>query len=218
MKYYSNLCSVARALAAVCLLLVGGLSAASAQVLTSFSSDTGRTTSLIYGLGGQIGYFKSSGADVGAAYFGLVGHARVGSFLAVEGALGYRGSQQFNFGRVNGADLSAQVHSIPLSLSLLIRLPFRGDLSTYVLGGASLSITTIDYSADINKVLADETPTKGALHLGIGFEYPLNRSIGVHADYRYLFLGSVFSSAPPYDFSGKNYGGSQAAAGLLVYF
>lgn len=218
MTYNQKFRSFGRALAACCLILAVGCSVASAQVAIQMPSDTARTISLFYGLGGQIGYFKSSGADVGAIYYGLVGRARVGSILAVEGALGYRGAQQFNFGRVNGADLSAQVSSIPVSLSLLIRLPFQGDLSTYLVGGASLSFTTIDYSADINKVLADETATKGALHLGVGFEYPLSHSIGLHADYRYLFLGSVFSSAPQYDFSGKNYGGSQVAAGLLVYF
>ncbi len=212
-----NLRGIIASLTCCCLLLLGGQSVR-AQVVTPLPSDSTRTTTLTYGLGGQIGYFKSSGADVGAVYLGLVGRVRIGSVVAVEGALGYRGSQDFNFGRVNGADLSAQVHSIPLSLSLLFRLPFHGDLSTYVLGGASLSITTIDYSADINKVLADETTTKGALHLGIGFEYPLNSSVGIHADYRYLFLGSVFSSTPQYDFSSKNYGGNQVTAGLVVYF
>ncbi len=200
------------------LLLLAPIRSAQSQVLTPLPSDSARTITLTYGLGGQVGYFKSSGADVGGFYFGIVGRARLGSLVGLEGTFGYRGAETFNFGVINGADLSAQVSTIPVTVSLIVRLPFSGSLSTYALGGAGIYIASIDYSPEINKVLSDETRTKAALHLGVGAEYPINSGVGIHADYRYLFLGSVFSSNPTYNFTDKNYGGSQLTAGLVVYF
>ncbi|HEX9007410.1 MAG TPA: outer membrane beta-barrel protein [Bacteroidota bacterium] len=200
------------------LLLAGSSRSARAQVVTPLPSDTARTITLTYGLGGQVGYFKSSGADLGALYVGVVGRARLGSSIGLEGTLGYRGGQTFNFGVINGANLSAQVQSIPVTASLIVKLPIQGSLSTYALGGVGLYFATVSYSAALAQVLANETVTKAGLHLGAGVEYPVNSSFGLHADYRYLFLGSVFSANPTYDFSGKNYGGSQLTAGLIVYF
>ena len=46
----------------------------------------------------------------------------------------------------------------------------------------------------------------------------MGSSVGVQAEYRYLFLGSVFSENTLADYSAKKYGGSLLTAGLIVYF
>ena len=195
-----------------------GLGRASAQIPAPVPTETGRTTALTYGLGGQLGYFKSSGSEGGAFQVGLRGRVRFGPILAFEGNVGYIGQQLFNFGKVNGADLSAEVQSVPVTVSLLLQVPFSDSFTGYVVGGGGLYMASIHYSADVLKVLADESSTKAGFQLGAGIEYPLNTTIGIHADYRYLFLGSVFSSNPQYDFSSKQYGGHQLTAGLMIYF
>ena len=58
-----------------------------------------------------------------------------------------------------------------------------------------------------------EPGPKGGFRLGVGVEYPMTGAIGVQADYRYLFLGSVFDGNAAADYSVKKYGGSQVTAG-----
>lgn len=171
------------------------------------------------GLGAQVGYFKSTGADQGAFYFGAEARYMIGSMLGLEGTLGYRSGQTFNFGRVSGANLSADVSSVPITVSLMLFVPLRNvSFVPYLLAGGGLYILSIDYSADINAVVGDETRTKAGTHIGVGANFALTQSIAAHVDYRYLFLNEVFGSNPAYDFSSKDYNGNALTVGFNIFF
>ena len=200
---------------ALAMMGVAGLAAAQ----TAIPIDTTVTATSRMGVGMQLGYFKSSGADQGAFYFGAAARYRIGSMLGFEATLGYWGEQAFDFGKVSGNDLSANVTSIPLTASVMVFLPLRStSFVPYLLGGGGLYLLTIDYSADINKVMGDQTATEAGAHLGFGADLPLTQSVIAHADYRYLFISQVFESGSTFDFSSKKYGGGAFSLGFVVFF
>lgn len=171
------------------------------------------------GLGAQVGYFKSTGADQGAFSFGAEARYMIGSMLGLEGTLGYRTGQTFDFGRVAGAELSASVTSVPVTASLMLFLPLRNlSFVPYLVAGGGLYLLSIDYSADINAVMGDETKTKAGTHVGVGANFELTSRIAAHADYRYLFLNQIFGSSPAYNFSSKNYNGNALTVGFNIFF
>lgn len=186
---------------------------------TPTQRDTVSISASRWGIGGQIGYFRSSGADQGAYYFGGVYRYKIGSMLGFEGTVGYRGGQVFNFGTVNANQLFADVTTIPLTASLVVYVPLRTTTFVpYALLGAGLYMLNIDYSPDINRVIGDETKVKLGGHLGFGVEVPLTQAINAHADYRYLLLSKIFDPGTVYDFSSKGYNGGTFNLGLLFYF
>jgi opacity protein-like surface antigen len=181
--------------------------------------DTMQTSSTLWGVGPQLGYFRSSGADEGAFYYGGVVRYKIGSMLGLEGTLGYRGDQVFDFGRIGGNSFSATIHTIPITVSAMVFIPLRTtSFVPYAVGGLGLYVLSIDYSADINKLMGDENKMKFGGHIGVGASLPLTQRIDLHADYRYLFLSKIFESGAALDFSSKNYGGSALTVGLLVFF
>ncbi len=188
-----------------------------AQVPTPI--DTIPISSTRWGFGGQVGYFRSSGADQGAYYFGGVARYRIGSMLGFEATLGYRGKQVFDFGTVSGNQLYADVSTIPVTVSAMLFIPLRStSFVPYGILGAGLYMMSIDYSPDINKTMGDETKVKAGVHLGVGAVLPLSQSISAHADYRYLFLSRIFDPGAVYDFSSKGYDGGAFTVGLMVFF
>lgn len=199
------------------LLVASTANLALAQVPTPI--DTIPISTTRWGFGGQVGYFRSSGADEGAYYFGGIGRLRIGSMLGLEATLGYRGGQVFNFGTVNANQLYADVSTIPITASVLVFIPLRTtSFVPYGVLGVGLYMLNIDYSPDINKVMGDETKLKAGAHLGAGVEMPLTQAISAHADYRYLFLSKVFDAGALYDFSSKSYDGGAFKAGIMVFF
>jgi opacity protein-like surface antigen len=171
------------------------------------------------GFGAQISYFRSSGADEGAYYFGGVVRYRIGQMLGFEGTLGYRGGQVFDFGTVSGNQLFANIATVPLTASVMVFLPLRTtSFVPYALLGVGAYMLSIDYSPDINKVMGDETKIKAGGHLGVGIELPLAQAFTAHADYRYLFLSKIFESGAAYDFSSKDYDGGAITLGLMFFF
>jgi opacity protein-like surface antigen len=172
-----------------------------------------------WGFGAQIGYFRSSGADQGAFYFGGVARYRIGSMLGFEGTLGYQGGQVFNFGTVSGNELFADVNTVPITASFILFLPLRTtSFEPYIMLGAGLYVLAIDYSPDINKVMGDETKTKLGGHVGAGVDLALTQGILAHADVRYLLLSQIFDPGAVYDFSSKGYNGPSISLGLMFYF
>jgi len=171
------------------------------------------------GFGAQVSYFRSSGADQGAYYFGGVVRYGIGSMLGFEGTLGYRGNQMFDFGTVNGNQLFADISTIPITASIMVFIPLRTTTFVpYGMLGAGLYMLSINYSPDINKVMGDETKVKAGGHLGVGLELPLTQTFNAHVDYRYLFLSKIFDSSSVYDFSSKDYNGGSVTLGLMFSF
>jgi opacity protein-like surface antigen len=199
------------------LAMMGAVGVVAAQ--TTVPIDTMASASSRVAMGLQLGYFNSSGADQGAFYFGAAAQYRIGSMLGFEATLGYWGQQAFDFGKVSGNDLSANVTSIPLMVSVMVFIPLRStSFVPYLLGGGGLYLLTIDYSADINKVMGDQTATKAGAQLGFGADLPLTQSVIARADYRYLFISQVFESGSTFDFSSKKYGGGAFSLGFVVLF
>lgn len=195
------------------------LSAGSVAAQTPTPIDTVPVSASRWGVGGQISYFRSSGADQGAYYFGGVYRYRIGSMLGFEGTIGYRGGQVFDFGTVNTNQLFANITTVPVTASLMVFIPLRNTTFVpYALLGAGLYMLNIDYSPDINKVVGDETKVKLGGHLGVGVELPLTQAINAHADYRYLLLSKIFDPGAVYDFSSKDYNGGAFTLGLMFYF
>ncbi|RPH36438.1 porin family protein [bacterium] len=203
----------------IMLMLLGVSTAGLTAAQTAIPIDTVSPATSRFGVGAQLGYFKSSGADQGTVYYGAEARYMIGSMLGFEATLGYRGEQVFNFGKVAGNELSANITSVPFTVSMIIFIPLRStSLVPYGLVGAGLYLMTVDYSADINKVMGDQTETEGGVHLGLGAQVPLTPGIVAHADYRYLFVSEIFESSPVYDFSSKKYGGGLMSLGLMVFF
>jgi opacity protein-like surface antigen len=197
-------------------VITTGLAGAQTQPV---ALDTIPLSATRWGVGTQGGYFRSSRADQGAYYFGGVFRYKIGSMLAFEGTLGFRGKQVFNFGTVSGNQLYADVSAVPLTASLVLFLPLRStSFVPYGLIGAGLYILSMDYSPDINKVTGDETKTKLGGHLGAGASLSLTPAVIAHADVRYLLLSKIFGSGPVYDFSSKGYNGASFTLGLMFYF
>ena len=170
------------------------------------------------GIGGQLGYNLNTDAERGAVFVGAILRVRPGYVLGIEGSIGYRADQVFALDTLVGG-LSAKVHSIPLTGSLLFFIPAAPHFAPYALAGVGLYIVTIDYSPIINQVIPDETHTRFGYHLGFGVEVPLNENVAIHADYRYVFLNKTFQNQnTKYDFSNKTYIGNTINAGFLVYF
>jgi opacity protein-like surface antigen len=181
--------------------------------------DTVPVSTTRWGVGGQVSFFRSSGADQGAYYIGGVVRYRIGSMLGFEGTLGYRGGQVFNFGTVNGNELFADVTTIPITASVMVFIPLRStSFVPYGMLGVGLYTLGIDYSPDINKIMGDETKVKAGVDLGFGAELWLTQAITVHADYRYLFLSKIFDPGAVYDFSSKGYNGGAFNLGLMFFF
>jgi opacity protein-like surface antigen len=173
----------------------------------------------MWGVGAQRGYFRSSGADEGAYYFGGVFRYRIGSMLGFEGTLGYRGRQAFNFGTVSGNQLYADISTVPLTASVMVFVPLRStSFVPYDLLGAGLYMLGIDYSPDINNTMGDETRVKVGGHFGLGVELPVTQGVSANVDYRYLLLSKIFDPGAVYDFSGKDYNGWGLTLGITLFF
>ncbi len=204
----------------VVLVMLSALAAglASAQTVPT-RLDSVPVSASTLGFGAQVGYFRSSGADQGAYYFGGVVRYKLGSMLGFEGTLGYRGDQLFNFGTVSGNQLYANVNTIPLTASVIVFIPLQSTFFVpYGVLGVGLYMLSINYSPDINKVMGDETKTKAGVHLGFGAEVPLTQAIHAHVDYRYLLLNKIFDPGAVYDFSSKDYNGGSFTLGLMFFF
>lgn len=170
------------------------------------------------GIGVQGGYHICHEADLAAPYLNVLARIRLGSILGLEGAIGYRGEQRFSFISDQGEDFSAKVHSIPATGSLILFIPLAPAFTPYCVGGLGAHYMILDYSADINTLLADRSKVRFGYHLGFGFEVPLNSHVVLVGDYRYQFIDNAFEKELQFDFSSTSYRSSAVAGGIIVYF
>ncbi|MGH1362437.1 MAG: outer membrane beta-barrel protein [Calditrichia bacterium] len=148
-----------------------------------------------FGIGPQVGYFKSNDADEANFMPGAAARLQLTSALSVEGSISYRQEEY--------ADGIVTLKSWPIMVSgLLYPLPIA-----YGLIGAGWYNTTFDYDeellANTPATPEDKTEQEFGWHAGAGLELPFGQSSRVFADFRYVFLDYDFSEIPN-DFSGDS--------------
>lgn len=140
----------------------------------------GRAQEGAVGMGFRFSLVRGSTLAAGAdRYAGGVLRARLSGRSALELALDYR-SQTTD-------DLTRRVRDLPIQVSYLM-YPIRAPLAPYVLGGVGWYAQTVDVMAGTT-VVATETTRALGYHAGLGGELRLGRHVGLHADYRYTFIG-----------------------------
>jgi opacity protein-like surface antigen len=171
------------------------------------------------GLGPQVGYWQCHDVHEGTTYVGVLSRIRIGTIMAIEGAVGYTGEQKFNLSQETGEDVTASVHSVPATASLVLYAPIAPTFLPYVVGGVGAHYVILDYSNYLNdNFLADKKKIRFGYHVGFGLELPLNEHLALHGDYRYLFLDNAFEKELQFDFSGTSYRANSFSAGFAVYF
>lgn len=136
------------------------------------------------GLGPQVGYFKSKGADDGNFTFGGALRMKLSPALGVEGSINYR-QEKF-------VDDQVTVKNWPIMVTgLFYPLPIA-----YGAAGAGWYNTTIDYDEALGiNGPEDETSRDFGWHFGGGLELPMGDS-KLFADVRYVFIDYNFDALP----------------------
>ncbi|MFY0698489.1 MAG: porin family protein [Balneola sp.] len=179
-------------------------------VLLTFSSHTNAQTSAPTkdrsGIGPKIGYYKAPDADDGTMFIGFQTRTR-GEVFGFEFAAEYRGEQSYS--TTNG-DLT--IKQIPVTATLLMHVPLASNFQPYGLAGLGAYYTFYDYDGGFVSP-GDDAEFNIGYHLGFGLDLPLNESVGLNADYRYLFLDDQGDDLDDTEFSGN-----VISAGLTFYF
>jgi|SRR5699024_4558286 len=186
------------------------ISSAQAQYGQS-PSDEGTIRNTI-GIGPRLGYYKGDDADNGSFYGGAQIRARLGKYFGIEGAVDYRTAQTYNLG-----DYEADIRQIPITVSALLFLPINQYLHPYGVAGLGAYYDIIDFNEQAEEVpgIEDDHSVDFGYHLGAGLEIPVNSSVALNADYRYIFLdpgSDAFGEVGDADFSGN-----VLTVGLMFY-
>jgi opacity protein-like surface antigen len=170
------------------------------------------------GFGASAGYAVCPNAHIGAPQLQFLSRIRLGAVVGFEGMVGYTGEHRFSFITAAGEDLSASVHRIPVTGSLLLFIPLAPTFTPYLVGGVGAHYVILDYSEDINEAISDKSKTRFGYHLGAGLEIPLNEHVAILGDYRYLYVDNAFEEELQIDFSSAEYRSNHFSAGVVVYF
>lgn len=168
------------------------------------------------GLGPRVGFYKSFDATEGSFYFGLQTRIRLSPYFGIEGAVDYRGKEEFAFGADSTARF-ADVSYVPLTVSGIIFLPVSFNVVPYGVAGAGWYYTVVDYSNDPNRVDAVSS-NKFGYHFGFGLEIPVSEHASLGADYRWIFLDTDFDVGTPSTLDPDNSNGSVISGSLMFYF
>ena len=158
------------------------------------------------GIGPKVGYYKAPDSDDGTMFIGLQSRSR-GEIFGFELAAEYRGEQSYS---TTGGELT--VRQIPVTASLMAFVPVVPNFQPYGLAGLGAYYTIYDYEGGFVNP-GDETNINFGYHLGFGLDAPLNESVGLNVDYRYLFLDGDNDNLEDKEFSGN-----VISAGLTFYF
>lgn len=158
------------------------------------------------GFGPRIGYYKAPDSDDGTMFIGLQSRSR-GEVLGFELAGEYRGEQSYT---TTGGELT--VRQIPVTASLLAFVPIAPNFQPYGLAGLGAYYTIYDYEGGFVNP-GDDAKVNIGYHLGFGLDAPLNESVGLNVDYRYLFL-----DGDDENLGDKEFSGNVITAGLTFYF
>lgn len=179
-----------------------------------------------FGFGGSVGWYSSNDAEEGAMYFNAIVRARLGSNFAFEGMVGYRSAEDFNASNYENYQIGADVSYIPITVSAMFLFPLGDVISPYAIAGVGWYYTIKDYDLiDIQDRGIIEHFTDGnegvpGYHIGLGIELPFSSSAALHAEWRYLFLGTEIRSlndARNASYSTKDSDGMMFSLGLMLY-
>ena len=170
------------------------------------------------GFGVTGGWSVCKDALRGAPQLQFLARIRLGAILGLEGMVGYVGEQQFHLSTSSGEQVTAAVHRIPLTASLILFIPLAPTFTPYLVGGLGAHYMILDYSAEMNETIPDKSQTRFGYHLGAGLEIPLNQHVALLGDYRYLYVDDAFEKELQVDFSSAEYRSSLFSAGVVVYF
>ena len=178
------------------------------------------------GVGPRVGWYQSTDADEGALYYGFQARLRWGSNIGLELAMDYRDNELFGAGTVDLRRLRAEVMYIPVSATLMIFVPVGSWLNPYGMAGVGWYYTIKEYqlmgagSAEIRRLLEDDSNFEPGYHFGLGIELPLTRNVALNFDARYLFLGTEIRSIRDVvnlETETKNSDGIMYSGGLMFY-
>lgn len=159
------------------------------------------------GIGPRIGYYKAEDADDGNMFIGLQTRIRAGKVFGFEIAGEYRGKQKYTIG---GGEV--KITQIPVTGSILLFVPVNPHFQPYGLVGAGAYYTIYDYDGSFIDPDDDSVVNYG-YHLGFGLDMPLDESVAINVDYRYLFLDGDND-----DIEDKEFSGNVITVGLTFYF
>lgn len=161
------------------------------------------------GIGPRLGYYQSPDADNGNFYFGGHMRMRFSRVFGFEAALEYRTASEYE--RADGGSVS--VSQVPLTGSLLLFIPLTNDVVPYGFGGLGAYYT--NYRCDGGLFdCSDDSNFNLGYHLGVGLELPLNESVGLSGDYRYLFLNPEENES---NLDDASFSGSVFSLGVTFY-
>lgn len=164
-----------------------------------------------FGIGPRLGFYKAQDADEGSFYGGIQARARLGAVVGIEGAVDYRAGQEYGFG-----NYTVKTSSIPVTASLMLFAPLSKNFSPYGVAGIGAYYTRYDYSGSFAGLEAeDDSDFNMGYHLGFGAELPLNESVALNVDYRYIFLNPDTNEE---SFEDANFNANAFTAGLMFYF
>ena len=178
------------------------------------------------GIGPRAGWYSSNDAEEGAWYFGVMGRIRLGENLGIEAAIDYRTAERFSTGLFDQRSYDAEVAYMPFTASAMIFVPFGSNLAPYALAGLGWYYTLVDYDVlassipELRDKFNDENSFVPGYHFGLGCEIVFSKNFAIHADARYLFLGTKINSisdAFSADIDTKNSDGLVLSFGFMVY-
>ena len=177
------------------------------------------------GVGPHIGQYRSNDAEDGAMFFGFQARVRWGRNVGLEVALDYRDTELFDAGSVDPVTMQADVMYVPITASLMVFAPVARFLNPYAVAGIGWYYTITEYeliktSADVRELLQDDDNFVMGYHFGLGVEVPFSFNFALHADARYLFLGTEIRSIrdlSTLDTDTKNSDGIMYNIGLMLY-
>lgn len=159
------------------------------------------------GIGPRIGYYQSPDAEDGALFLGFQSRVRGKSIIGAEFAAEFRGQQAYD---VDGG--TVKVRQIPVTGSLLLFVPIAPNFQPYALAGLGAYYTIYDYEGGfLNQ--GDDAEVNFGYHLGFGLELPVDETVALNVDYRYLFLDGSNDSL-----GNKEYSGNVISGGITFYF
>ncbi len=178
------------------------------------------------GIGPRVGWYASNDAEEGSWYFGVMGRLRLGKNFGIEATLDYRAAERFSAGSIDQREYDADVAYMPLTLSAMVLMPFGEYFTPYGVAGVGFYYTFIDYDVLTTSIPAladkfkDENSFEPGYHFGLGLEIVLSNNFALHADARYLFLGTEINSINDVvtaDVNTNNSDGMVFSLGFMVY-
>lgn len=153
-----------------------------AALLLLLTSGPAQAGILDFSVGPKVGFSRTSDSEENTYLVG--GAARLGILPSLSAELGLDWRKE---------DLdNADVTTVPVQLSALVYLlP-----SLHLTAGIGWYAVDAEFDAIVGEIEAfDDSASDAGIHLGAGLDLPLNESVNLTGDLRYVFLGYELESA-----------------------